>query len=66
VAVQTDEGFFDAEMVEEKSAVTGVLGGDEIGGAEGFDGAQRDVLAVADGCWNDAQHENFARITNLR
>ena len=63
--VQADKGLFDAEMLEEKSAVAGVLGCDQISGLQRLDGAERDILAVADGGWNDAQHGERDRLTNL-
>jgi hypothetical protein len=56
VAVQADEGFFDLEMLEEEPAVAGVLGGDKVRGAEGVNGAEGDVAAVADGGGDDAEH----------
>ena len=56
VAVQADERFFYAEMLEEESAVAGILGGDEVGCAKRFDRTECDILTVADGGGNDAQH----------
>lgn len=65
VAVEADEGFFDAEVLEKQSAVAGILGGDEIGGLESFNRAEGYVLTVADGGWNDAQHGERGGITSL-
>jgi hypothetical protein len=56
VLVEANEGFFDAEVLEEKSAVAGVLCGDEVGGAESLYGSEGDILPVADRSGNDAQH----------
>lgn len=54
VSVQAKEWLFDAEMLEEKSAVPRILGSDEVGGLEDLDGTQGDVLPIADGGGNDA------------
>lgn len=54
VSVQAEEGLLDAEVLEEKSAVPRVFGGDQVGGFQDFNGAQCDVLTISDGCGNDA------------
>ena len=54
VSVQAQEGLFDAEVLEEKPAVPRVFGGDQVGGFQDFNGPQCDVLAVSDGCGNNA------------
>ena len=56
VPVQAYEWLFNTEMLEEQTAVARVLGGDKISGFQRLHGTESDVLAVADGCWNDAQH----------
>lgn len=49
VIVERDEGAGDFEMVEEAEGVAGILAGDEVGVAEGFDRTQGDVAKVTDG-----------------
>lgn len=56
VLVEANEGFFDAKVLEEESAVARILCGNEVGGAERLDGAEGDILPVADRSGNDAQH----------
>jgi hypothetical protein len=52
--VQAQEGLLDAEVLEEKPAVPRVFGGDQVSGFQDFNGTQCDVLAVSDGCGNNA------------
>jgi len=50
-----EKRFFEAEMLEEKAAVAGVFGGDEIGGGESLAGAGRDIGEIADGGTDDEE-----------
>ena len=52
-------------MLEEQSAVAGIFRSDEIGGLEGLYGAESDILPIADGGWNNAQHKERRAITSL-
>lgn len=65
VPVEADEWLFDSEMLEEQSAVARVLGGDKISGLQCLHGAESDILPVADGGWNNAQHKERRAITSL-
>ncbi len=38
--------------------MAGVFAGDEVGVAEGFDGPEGDVTQVADGSWDEGEHES--------
>jgi hypothetical protein len=53
VIVKAEERLLDAEMLEENSAVAGILGRDQVGSLQNFNGPQCDVLSVSDGCWNN-------------
>ncbi len=66
VPVEAHEWLFDAEMLEEQSAMAGIFRSDEIGGLERLHGAESNILPVADGGWNNAQHEERRAITSLR
>ena len=65
VPVEAHEWLFDAEMLEEQSAVAGVFRSYEIGGLQRLHGAESNILPVADGGWNNAQHKERRAITNL-
>jgi len=45
----TEEGFFQAEMLQKQAGATGVLGGDEIGRGEGLPGTGGEIGKIADG-----------------
>ena len=66
VPVEAHEWLFDAEMLEEQATVAGVFRSDEIGGLERLHSAESDILPVADGGWNNAQHKARRGITSLR
>jgi hypothetical protein len=65
VPVEAYEWLFDAEMLEEQSAVTRVFRRDEIGGLERIHSTESNILPVADGGWNNAQHKERRGITSL-
>ena len=65
VPVEADEWLFDAEMLEEQPAVAGIFGSDKISGLKRLYGAESDILPVADGGWNNAQHKERPAITSL-
>lgn len=54
MTVKAEERLPDAEMLKEKSAVAGILGRDQVGSLQNFNGPQCDVLSVSNGCGNDA------------
>jgi hypothetical protein len=66
VPVEAHEWLFDAEMLEEQSAVAGIFRSHEVSRLERLHGAESDILPVADGGWNNAQHEERRAITSLR
>jgi hypothetical protein len=66
VPVEAHEWLFDAEMLEEQSAVAGIFRSDKIRRLERLHRAESDILPVADGGWNNAQHEERRAITSLR
>ena len=57
--MQADKRLFDTQMVKEHAAVPGILGGNKIGFPEGFNGPQRDILAISDRGGDDGQHGSF-------
>jgi len=48
VVVQCDQWRIDIEVLQQRPGVAGVLGGDDPGPAQRFDGARADVVAMTD------------------
>ena len=65
VPVEAHEWLFDAEMLEEEPAVAGIFGGDKVSGLQRLNRAESDILPIADGGWNNAQHKERRAITSL-
>jgi hypothetical protein len=54
VPMQAEEGLLDTEVLEEKPAVAGVLGSNQVGSLQNLNSPQGDILTVSDGCGNNA------------
>jgi hypothetical protein len=54
VPVQAEEGFLDAEVLEEEPTVPGILGRDQVGRLQNLNSPQCDVLTISYGSGNDA------------
>ena len=65
VPVEAHEWLFDAEMLEEQSAMAGIFGSHKVSGLKRLYGAESNILPVADGGWNNAQHKERRAITSL-
>lgn len=64
VLVIADGAHGNAEVLQEFASVTGIFTGNHGGFAKNAEGAQRDVLKVADGRGNDAQYAGHGRFSS--
>src|SRR4051812_20804950 len=55
--VERDLGLLDVEVLQQHAGLACVLAGNEVDRAQGFEGAQRDVLQVADWSRDEIEHQ---------
>jgi D-Tyr-tRNAtyr deacylase len=66
VTMKAQKWFFDAEMLQEKTAMPRILSRYQIRRLENLHGAQGDILTVSNRSRNDAQHGKCPGFTTPR